>query len=39
MNTLNKLFVLMGLLSVLCAITTQVRFDTAFAFYAGNACR
>jgi hypothetical protein len=43
MNTLKKMIVLLGLLSVLCAvptmaqITTQVRFDAPSAFYAGNA--
>jgi hypothetical protein len=43
MNTLKKMIVLSGLLSVLCAIptmaqiTTRVTFDTPFAFYAGNA--
>jgi hypothetical protein len=43
MNTLRKLIVLMGLLSVLCAIPSmaqianQVTFDAPSAFYAGNA--
>ncbi len=43
MNTLKKLIVLMGLLSLLCAIptmaqiTNEVTFDAPFAFYAGNA--
>lgn len=43
MNTLKKLIVLMGSLSVLCAIptmaqiTNQVKFDAPSAFYAGNA--
>jgi len=43
MNTLKKLTVLTGLLSVLCAvpmmaqIIDQVTFDAPFAFYAGNA--
>jgi hypothetical protein len=43
MNTVKKLIVLMGLLSVLCAIpamaqiTTRVTFDAPSAFYAGNA--
>ena len=43
MNTVKKLIVLMGLLSVLYAIpamaqiTTRVTFDAPAAFYAGNA--
>jgi hypothetical protein len=43
MNTLKKLIVPMGLLSVLCAIPTmaqisnRVTFDAPSAFYAGNA--
>ena len=43
MNTVKKLIVLMGLLSVLCAIPTmaqianKVTFDAPSAFYAGNA--
>jgi len=43
MNTLKKLIVPMGLLSVLCAIptiaqiTNSVKFDAPSAFYAGNA--
>jgi hypothetical protein len=43
MNTLNKVIVLVGLLSVLYAIpgmaqiTNQVKFDVPFEFYAGNA--
>jgi hypothetical protein len=43
MNTVKKLIVLMGLLSVPCAIpamaqiTTRVTFDAPSAFYAGNA--
>ena len=43
MNTLNKLAVLMVLLSVLCAIpamaqiSNQVMFDAPSGFYAGNA--
>ncbi len=43
MNTVKKLIVLMGLLSVLFAIpamaqiTTRVTFDAPSAFYAGNA--
>jgi hypothetical protein len=43
MNTVKKLIVLMGLLSVLYAIpamaqiTTRVTFDAPSAFYAGNA--
>ena len=43
MNTLKKLIVSMGLLSVLCAIPTMaqiansVTFDAPSAFYAGNA--
>jgi hypothetical protein len=43
MNTLKKLIVPFGLLSVLCAIPTmaqisnRVTFDAPFAFYAGNA--
>ena len=43
MNTAKKLIVLMGLLSVLCAIPTmaqianKVTFDAPSAFYAGNA--
>jgi hypothetical protein len=43
MNTLKKLIVLLGLLSVLCAIPTmaqvsnRVTFDAPSAFYAGNA--
>src|ERR1700694_1051608 len=43
MNTVKKLIVLMGLLSVLCAIPTMAQisnrltFDAASAFYAGNA--
>jgi hypothetical protein len=43
MNTLKKLIVPMGLLSVLCAIpsmaqiTNSVTFDAPSAFYAGNA--
>lgn len=43
MNTTRKLIVLMGLLSVLCAVPTmaqiskQVKFDATSAFYAGNA--
>jgi hypothetical protein len=43
MNTLKKLIVLVGLLSVLCAIpgmaqiTNGVTFDAPFEFYAGNA--
>ena len=43
MNTLKKLIVGMGLLSVLCAIpsmaqiTNSVKFDAPSAFYAGNA--
>src|SRR5438067_13386985 len=43
MNTSKKLIVLMGLLSVLCAIPTmaqianKVTFDAPSAFYAGNA--
>ncbi|MCU1240809.1 MAG: hypothetical protein JWO71_1535 [Candidatus Acidoferrum typicum] len=43
MNTLKKLIVPMGLLSVLCAIptmaqiTNRVTFDAPSAFYAGNA--
>jgi hypothetical protein len=43
MNTLKKLNVTMGLLSVLCAIpamaqiTDRVTFDAPSAFYAGNA--
>ena len=43
MNTVKKLIVLMGMLSVLCAIpamaqiTTRVTFDAPSAFYAGNA--
>jgi hypothetical protein len=43
MNTLKKLIVPMGLLSVLCAIpsmaqiTKGVKFDAPTAFYAGNA--
>jgi hypothetical protein len=41
-NSVKKLIVLMGLLSVLCAIpamaqiTTRVTFDAPSAFYAGN---
>jgi hypothetical protein len=43
MNTLKKLIVLTGLLSVVCAIPStaqiinQVKFDVPFEFYAGNA--
>jgi len=43
MNTLKKLIVSLGLLSVLCAIPTMaqiansVTFDAPSAFYAGNA--
>ncbi len=43
MNTLKKLIVPMGLLSVLCAIpsmaqiTNRVTFDAPSAFYTGNA--
>jgi hypothetical protein len=43
MNTVKKLIVLMGWLSVLCAIPTmaqisnKVTFDAPSAFYAGNA--
>ena len=43
MNTVKKQIVLMGLLSVLCAIPTmaqipnKVTFETPSAFYAGNA--
>jgi hypothetical protein len=43
MNTVKKLIVLMGLLSVLCAIpamaqiANKVTFDAPSAFYAGNA--
>ena len=43
MNTLKKLIVPMGLLSVLCAIPTmaqianRVTFDAPSVFYAGNA--
>jgi len=43
MNTLKKLIVLMGLLSLLCAIptmaqiTNEVPLDAPFAYYAGNA--
>jgi hypothetical protein len=43
MNTLKKLIVPLGLLSVLCAIpsmaqiTNSVKFDAPSAFYAGNA--
>jgi hypothetical protein len=43
MNTVKKLIVLMGLLSVLCAIpimaqiSNTVTFDAPSAFYAGNA--
>jgi hypothetical protein len=43
MNTLKKLIVPMGLLSILCAIPTmaqianRVTFDAPSAFYAGNA--
>jgi hypothetical protein len=43
MNTLKKLIVTLGLLSVLCAIPSmaqivnQVNFDAPSAFYAGNA--
>jgi hypothetical protein len=43
MTTLRKLIVLMGLLSVLCAIptmaqiSTRVTFDAPSAFYAGDA--
>jgi hypothetical protein len=43
MNTLKKMIVLLGLLSVLCAIPTmaqitkRVTFDAPAAFYAGNA--
>ena len=43
MNTLKKLIVPLGLLSVLCAIpsmaqiTNRVTFDAPAAFYAGNA--
>jgi hypothetical protein len=43
MNTLKRLIVPIGLLSVLCAIpsmaqiTYPVTFDAPFAFYAGNA--
>jgi hypothetical protein len=43
MNNVKKLIVLMGLLSVLCAIPTmaqipnKVTFDAPSAFYAGNA--
>ena len=43
MNTLKKLIVLVGLLSVLCAIpsmaqiTNRVTFDAPSVFYAGNA--
>jgi len=43
MNTLNKLIVSMGLLSVLCAvpimaqIANSVTFDAPSAFYVGNA--
>lgn len=43
MKTSNKLVVIMGLLSVLCAIPTmaqisnRVTFDALSAFYAGNA--
>src|SRR5258705_12750025 len=43
MNTVKKQIVLMGLLSVLCAIPTmaqipnKVTFDAPSAFYAGNA--
>ena len=43
MNTAKKLTVLMGLLSVLCAIpamaqiNTRVKFDAPAAFYAGDA--
>ncbi len=43
MNTLKKLIVPMGLLSVLCAIptmaqiTNSMNFDAPSAFYAGNA--
>lgn len=43
MNTLKKRIVLMGLLSMLCAIPSmaqianQVTFDAPSAFYAGNA--
>jgi len=43
MNTLKKLIVLMGLLSVVSAIPStaqiinQVKFDVPFEFYAGNA--
>ena len=43
MNTLKKMTVLLGLLSVLCVIPSmaqiinRVTFETPFAFYAGNA--
>jgi hypothetical protein len=43
MNTLKKLIVPMGLLTILCAIpsmaqiTNSVKFDAPSAFYAGNA--
>jgi hypothetical protein len=43
MNTLKKLIVTMGFLSLLCAIpgmaqiTNQITFDAPSAFYAGNA--